>query len=328
MAETINIRKIAELAQCSPSTVSRVLSDKVTGIKISAETRARIWEVCRELDYQPSVHAIRLFSKRARSIGFLPSRECFILDDNLARSMNTVFLELNRYGYRCLPLINDDRFMQEREYINLFKRKEIDALIVWGASEDSVWLRELEYRQLPFMLLTNRYESYPAVSCDNKNGIAQMVEHCRQRGAKRLAYLHIARGDSCLQRHAGFLEAAAGCQTRVINVDKFGIEDGHAAAPAILEFKPDAVICANDRLAFGLERTLLQAGIRIPEDLLITGGDNIEMAQYAPVPLTTFDQMAEDCAAACVDILLKHLDHNEPLRSAVIPPHLHVRTSA
>lgn len=327
MGVGVNIRKIAELSGCSPSTVSRVLSEKKTDIKISAETRGRIDKVCRELDYQPSVHAARFFSKKARCVGFLPSRECFVLDDNLARSMNAVFQELNRLGYRCLPLINDARFMDGREYLKLFKGREIDALIVWGAAGDGAYLAELEERCLPFMLLTNRLGSYPAVSCDNRAGVAAMVQRCRERGARRFVYLNIPKGDCCEQRRAAFWEELGDAQGEAFDVG-MTIEDGAGAAAAVMRSRPDAVVCGNDRLAFGLEQALLAAGVRVPDELLITGADDIELARYAPAPLTTFDQMAEECAVLCVQTLVGHLERGEPLRSAVLPPRIRLRQSA
>jgi len=326
MSDKINIRKIAELAHCSPSTVSRVLAKKTTDIKISAATRARIDLVCRELDYQPNIHAARLFGNRAQCIGFLPSREFFILDDNLARSMNTVFFELNRYGYRCLPLINDNHFIAEKDYLKLFKRREVDALIVWGALGNPAWLAEMEAEGLPFMLLTNPLGHFPAISCDNYAGTAGLVRHCRTHGAQRFVYLNIPIGGCCEQRYAGFREALGNCHAEVINVG-MTIEDGAAAVKQVMSLRPDAVICGNDRLAFGLERALLQAGVRIPEDIMLVGGDNIEMSKYAPVPLSTFDQMAESCAEACVAALVNLLEHDQPLASKVIAPQLIMRQS-
>ena len=102
MAKKINIRRIAELAGTSPSTVSRVLSGKKSGIKVSDETRSNILKVCRKLNYQPSIHASRFFSGRSRIVGFLHSKETFVGDDNMARAMGGVYAGLHKAGYRCL----------------------------------------------------------------------------------------------------------------------------------------------------------------------------------------------------------------------------------
>ena len=83
MDKPLNIRRIAELAKCSPSTVSRVLSGRKTNIPISEETRQRVLEVCHKLDYQPSIHALRFFSRQAGVIGFLKASGEMTDDDNL-----------------------------------------------------------------------------------------------------------------------------------------------------------------------------------------------------------------------------------------------------
>ncbi len=326
MGQKVNIRRIAELSGTSASTVSRVLSGKDTDIKISAETRDRIMTVCRELDYQPSIHASRLFSRQSKVIGFLPARNLFIEDDNLARSMSGVYSRLHLAGYRCMPVVYDDNFVSGKEYLNLFKRQEIDALVIWGADESYTWLEELHSEKHPFMLLANRFMSYPSVTCDQKSGITAMVKHCQEQGARKLVYVNMGTGDSCQQRREGFLEAVCDDEAHIVT-GGIGIEDGLNAVNEILNLNPDAVICGNDRLAVGVEQGLIAAGKRIPEDIMITGGDNIELGIYCPVALTTFDQMSRHCAEIGVDILLNHLKRRMPLRSEVIPSEIYIRRS-
>lgn len=90
MEKPLNIRRIAALSGCSPSTVSRVLSGRSTSIRISGETRERILEVCRSVDYHPSIHAARFFSRQAGAIGFLTATEFMPDDDNLSKSFFAV----------------------------------------------------------------------------------------------------------------------------------------------------------------------------------------------------------------------------------------------
>ncbi|MBN2640557.1 MAG: LacI family DNA-binding transcriptional regulator [Victivallales bacterium] len=327
MEKKVNIRRIAELSDTSASTVSRVLSGKVSGVKISEATKERIIAVCRQLDYQPSIHAARLFSRESGIVGFLPVREMFIEDDNLARSIGGVYSRLHTGGYRCLPVVYDDAFVDSKEYLNLFKRQEIDALLVWGAGDTYSWLDELSATGKPFMLLANRYKDYPSVTCDQKHGVAVMTGHCRERGARRFVYVSLTSGDSSDQRREGFIAATQGCEISIVE-GGMHISDGIAAAKAAMSFKPDAIICGNDRLAIGVQKALLELGVRIPEDIMLTGGDNIELGQFCQVPLTTFDQMSGLCAERGVDILLGHLKSNTPLSSEVIAPEFHVRASA
>ena len=124
----MNIRNIAELAGCSPSTVSRVLAGKSSSIQISAETREKILAVCREQDYEPSIHASRFFSNKSGAIGFITPAGEKLEDDNLARVMSAVYAGLPDLGYRMLPLVMNSEFVAGKEYLRLFRRKEMVTL--------------------------------------------------------------------------------------------------------------------------------------------------------------------------------------------------------
>ncbi len=313
MIETINIREIAQKLGCSPSTVSRVLSGRESSIKISEKTRSRILEYCRAIGYQPSIHAARFFSGESRTIGFVVGNE-MTDDENLARSLFAVCRELFKTGYRCLPLVNDVRFLETKEYLNIFRRNEIDAMIVWGADETCTYLRELQDEKLPFLLLTNRLNGYPSVTLEQKEPIARLTRHCRERGARRLAGLFSKSGYSHQQRCAGFLAGAEGTEHRLFTTHLWRREVLEIM-PEILAWHPDAVICGNDYAAITVEHYLLERGIKIPGDILISGGDNIPASSDCVVPISTFDQRAEACAVCCVEILFDLLRKNTPLHS-------------
>ncbi len=313
MPESINIREIARKLECSPSTVSRVLSGHESSIKISEKTRRRILEYCARIGYQPSIHAARFFSGESRTIGFLVG--CEMTDDeNLARSLFAVCRELFKVGYRCLPLLNDSRFVETKEYLNIFRRNEIDALIVWGADKESACLEELQNADQPFLLLTNRLNGYPSVTVEQREPIIRLTRRCRELGARRLAGLFCESGDSHRQRRAGFLAGAEGAQARIFSAD-LRRKEILAIAPEVLAWRPDAVICGNDYAAIAIEHFLLEHGLRVPDDVLITGGDNIPASLDCTVPLSTFDQRAEACAVRCVELLLDRLKNNLPLQS-------------
>ncbi len=312
----MNIRKIAELANCSPSTVSRVLSARECSIRISEKTKKRILEVCAQLDYQPSIHAARFFSKQAKMIGFLVAQESMFEDENLSKSLFNTCDELLKYNYRCLPLVNNQDFAASKEYINIFKRREVDGMIIWGAKDNHKFLAELTKQKYPFILLANKVKNYPAVYTNQAAATAELTQGCVENGAKRLAALMSDDGDSFQQRHRGFLQAAKNCKTKIIlRHTLVSSEEAYAAAPELLAFKPDAIICGNDEMAVGIEKYCVEHGIRIPQDVMLAGGDNLRMSAFCQIPLTTFDQQAEQCARRAVQIMLNHLQNGEPLAS-------------
>lgn len=324
--DELNIREIAKELNCAPSTVSRVLSGRFNGsVKISEKTKSRILDYCRSRNYIPSIHAMRFFSKRSRVIGFLndTGMSC---DHNLSASLFTICSELFAADYRCLPLQNDAKFIKDREYLKIFERQEIDALIIWGVNEHYSYLDELARRNFPFLLLTNRSGDFPAVYVNQQQPITEMVTHCRKLGATRLAMAAFAEGDSYQQRIAGFLAGAGTCEHRIFYCQQ-DFDNGFALAPELLRYRPDAIICANDATAVGVEKYLLTHGVRIPQDILLTGGDNIAFSRYCAVPITTFDQQTELCAKLCVKQLLGLLNDGTMLTKQSIDTQVIYRQS-
>lgn len=326
----MNIREIAKIVKCSPSTVSRVLSDKKCDIKISETTKKKILDACERFDYQPSIHASRFFSKRSKTVGLVTPQTPGLDDYSLSRIMDTVYRELNKRGYRMLPLIKDRKFIEGKEYLDIFKRGEIDALIIWGLEgRNTEWVDELAAAKLPFILISNKYKNYPCITCDDFSGMSNLTSHCLEKGAGKLVYLSCLKVDCCERRKEGFLQAAQNnCEYEVIEVKGLMVDDGIKAAGQIAAVKPDAVICVNDKVAIGLMLGLKEFGLKIPDDIAITGADNIEMAEYSFIPLTTFDNRVRECGRKSVQLLIANLKNGTPLESHSFPPTMHIRGSA
>jgi LacI family transcriptional regulator, galactose operon repressor len=321
----MTIREIADLAGCSPSTVSRVLSSKKCSIPISKKTRDKILTVCKKHDYMPNINASRFFSKQSKIVGFLIPPTGSLVGDNLSKGMSAILRTLNHNSYRILPLIADEKFLDTREYLNLFKRHEIDALVIWGAAGDLTWVDELAANNMPFVLLTNRYKDYPTVYCDDACAITQLIKHCKKKGAESFVYVTNSPGESCARRRTEFSQSAP--DGTYIDCG-LKISDGEEAANIILRQRPDAVICGNDRLALGIIRVLMNSGVKIPEEIMVTGADNIELVDYCPVTLTTYDQMAYKCGEVCANMVLDFLQKQKPLSSISVKPKLYIRDSA
>jgi DNA-binding LacI/PurR family transcriptional regulator len=329
-----NIREIAKKAKCSPATVSRILSGRSGDISISEKTRARIMEICREHDYHPSIHATRLFSKTAKTIGFLYGGVIDFYNENRSISLSYVTEALSEHGYRLLPFGNNTAFREKEEYISVFKRGEIDGLIVWGASEKNhSYLKALNDTSFPVLYLTNKMPGRPSVYSEQRTMIEAMTRACIERGARKLIGIMPEDGYCLHERREGFLAAAQGHSFEIIsphalNTDNQSIQASMlAACEAAYQMNPDAIVCANDENAVYQEMFLLSKGVRIPEDIMITGGDNLKLSEFCPVPLTTFDPMTERCARESVRIMLDHLEKKTPLRSQEIPSQLIWRKS-
>jgi LacI family transcriptional regulator len=323
------VKEIAARAGCSPSTVSRVLSGRKCKIAISDRTRDKILEICRELDYNPSIHASRFFTGKSKTLGIVTPASFGLDDESFARFLSGAYMRANSLGYRVLPLMADEKFISSGEFLNLFKRKEIDGMIIWGASRDgSGWIERLHADAFPVVLSGNMKEGIPSVTSDDFQGSSAMAARCVGRGARKFVYVDIALCETGARRKAGFMSAAAGFEAHVIESGGFDVRHGEAVAGAVFDLRPDAVVCGNDKIAIGVMEGLARRGLRAPENALITGADNIEMSEHCLAPLTTYDPKARETGAKSVEILASHLETGAALESAAVAPDIHIRASA
>ncbi|OGV51366.1 MAG: hypothetical protein A2017_20360 [Lentisphaerae bacterium GWF2_44_16] len=324
----MNIREIAQISGFSASTVSRVIAGKHDNIVISRKTKNKILRVCKKYGYVPSIHASRFFSKCAKTIGITTPLAPGLDDDNLAQFMNAAYFELDKNDYRLIPLLKNKKFLEGQGYLNVFNRQEIDALIIWGIEGTGEWVDDLHSRKLPFILASNRMNDYPAVITDDRLGIFSLVEHCKSKGAKKFMFVSCPSCENTERRKEGFSQAVTGFENKIIHTDAFDVSSGKKAVAEIMKYKPEAVICGNDKVAIGVLFGLRDYGVKVPDDMLITGADNIEMSEYCPVPLTTFDQRAYDCGTECIKIIMKHLKDGKPMETKVLKPAILIRESA
>lgn len=324
----INVRKIALLTGHSISTVSRVLSGNYGNVHVSEKTRDKILKTCQELDYVPNVNASRLFSKKTRIIGLLcPISSTGFGDPNLSRFITTVYDSITVHDYRLQFISMDGASAERGGGLALFKRKELDGLIIWGLYGETDWLSELRRKSCPYILASNRCGAHPAVTCDDDAGVRQIIEHCTKRGAKSFIYVDGPEVDVSIRRREAFLRYAQERSIAVLQSTTFNYDGGYALVKPILAAKPDAVICVNDTVAIGLMLGLQKSGICIPRDLMVTGADDIDPSGYAFPPLTTYDQQAKACGIRCAEKMLARLENGTELTSETIAPELKFRAS-
>jgi DNA-binding LacI/PurR family transcriptional regulator len=323
----MNIKQIAEIVGYSSSTVSRVLSDKDGNVPISQVTKDKILKACKEYGYKPNVHASRFFSKRSQNIGILMPQALYLSDRNLSRFMDGAYRAIEANNYRMTVFSASEKFIKEKNHLNIFKTKEVDGLLIWGCSEQDKFIDELKAENYPFILGNNRKGNYPTVICDDFYGMAKLVNHCKDKACERFMYISTGNYDASHRRCEGFIQATKDCTTTRMDFDRdhvFRPED----ISAIMQFKPDVIMCLNDITAYNITSQLKKQNISVPQDVLVTGADNTEFSNMVSPTITTYDQMAETCGQRAIEILIDHLDNAKPLKSAAIKPQLKIRESA
>jgi LacI family transcriptional regulator len=214
-----------------------------------------------------------------------------------------------------LVLCNSDLDAEKQmQYVRSLNEKRIDGILMNSVSGLSREQREqLAASGVPIVLL-NRSTSpgpFSTVCADNEAGGALAAKHLLDLGHRVIAHITGPRQHGNLSdRERGFVRATQTSSGRVQTVvlrGDFNFTGGAELAAKVLDKHPKvtAIFAANDVMAFGAVRTVLERGMRIPDDLSLVGFDNIEFSSILYPPLTTVHQPKYEMGQAAVEILLR-----------------------
>ena len=174
--------------------------------------------------------------------------------------------------------------------------------------------------QIPVVLLDRCLESYPKrsqldlVGIDNHRAGYMVTQHLWERGARRIAFVARKRSASTIvERIAGYQFALSETQPGSFNRVSLGdVNDPEFVRGLLTDQRPDAIVCGNDLTAARLMRSLLDVGVRIPEEIKIAAFDDVSYSKFLPVPLTTVRQDCSEIGRAAISLMLERL--REPRR--------------
>lgn len=319
----VNIRDIAKEAGVSPSTVSRVLNGRSSNVPIAEKTKQRVEAVAKLLGYQPNIHAKRLFSKKSNVIGMLvPPMDKTVgdgfgfpehVDTCVTEAQNGILDVLRRRGYHLMINVADEKFIQDKVYLDLFRSRSVDGLLIWGICLADEYTRELLETQRAFVLM-NSHQQAQSNSCivDNCDASAKLARHLLDLGHKRIAYIKGWDTSTVgIERFTGFqgvMEQAGLFDDTLVFQGDYSVESGRIACREILRHNSDitAIACANDCMAIGVIDALEQAGVDVPGDISVTGAD-ASFPYYRP-SLTSFKPPYYDIGMQSAQWLVDYLD--------------------
>ena len=327
------LKDIAEAAGVSAMTVSRAINNKPG---ISEETRQRVLKAVQETGYVPNFSAKSLRMRESRTLGVVLSDSSAMVTSKVLRAVEDTCAE---QGYSVIVANTDHNVEREREAVRTLFSKQIDGLLLVAPlayeCEDIEAIRKYDK---PFVLLMRKNDSLDLDSVINDNylGGGQIIEHLLEEGCSRFQFLLIENSQSSFERREGCLRALSACGLSESDC-RFAytapqIEAAESAMRGILEsgdLNFDAVVCGCDVQAIGAMSALLDAGIRIPQDVCLTGYDGVDLARYLRVPLTTVNQPLYDIGRQGTEILLERIKYPDmPVRKIVLKSELSRRESS
>jgi len=327
----ITIKDVAGRAGVSVATASRVLSG---GRRVSPELADRVRESARELGYRHNAVARALRHGRTSSVGMIVPEIGNPFFPSLVEAVERTLSESGRDLLLCDA--QQDPSVELRRARALMAR-QVDGLIVIpvSASASRTALDEVA-SQLPVIQLDRFVTDYLGdwVGVDDALGISLAVEHIAALGSRSVAFVSAEpECSSAQQRLRGFTEATQRMgllESGGRLLGEFSAGWGRAAAQKLLAGPslPDAVVCGNDEIAVGLLGEFRRARVRVPDDVLVTGFDDIRFAALADPPLTTIRQPHEVIASECIRLLDARMnDADLPAQRIAIAPSLIARES-
>lgn len=295
-------------------TVSRVLNGEAN---VRDQTRDRVREAARKLNYRPNFSARSLASKRSFIIAHFHDNPN---PDYLAKVQSGMHKSVKEIGYFAVmePLVAPYKDNAEA-YLEKF---DVDGLILSPPlSDDMALLDALVEKSVPFVRISPREgrerSSYTCIN--DREAMRDMTEHMIKQGHRTMAFV-AGPGDhgATFTRKTGFLEALKFAGINVENCPilsgDFSVRSGFEAAETFFKTKSHvtAVLCANDDMAVGVIMAALKAGLRIPEDLSVSGFDGSRLGDIIWPTLTTVVQPIEDMAQEATDILLSEITSQSP----------------
>jgi DNA-binding LacI/PurR family transcriptional regulator len=299
----LTIRDVAKAAGVSTATVSNVLNK--TG-KVGRRTHHIVLSAVKRLGYFPNAHARHLASRDSRTMGIIVSDIVNPFFPEVIKGFETRARQL---GYDAI--LSDTNYDPRRtqEAAERMMEHNVRGVAIMTSEISLRLIHELARRRIAvtFLDLAPVRGHVSKLRIDYFSGMKQIVEYLYKSGHRRIAFVA---GRPKLKSNVARLQAYEKCmsdlglQTGPVIPGDLRFEGGLAAGLTIAKMsapRPTAVMAVNDLTAVGVIKGLLKGGLRVPQDISVTGFDNTRLAEYSNPSITTVDvhrdmlgQMAAD----------------------------------
>jgi LacI family transcriptional regulator len=309
----VTIHDIARQAKVSVATVSRVINQQPG---VGAETRARLEALFVEVGYSASMQAQQLASGRSRLIGVVFPLEIsqIVLHPVYPALLGAVGDAAAERGYALLLATTSGHL---RQTVDVLTRHRVHGVILPAAGPGDPLLPALSELGAAVVLIGHRAEDAQFRWVDSDHDVASywLTRRLIEQGRKRLVHLAGPREVSaCVLRAQGFDQAVAESDSAIewARVEWTRFDSVEAAARAHSIFTdpggpPDAVVCGSDFIAAGVLLAARELGVAVPDELSVTGFDNLDLAAHTSPTLTSVRMPLKELGAAAVSLLLDDL---------------------
>lgn len=314
----MNIAEIAKMAGVSKAAVSRYFNNGY----ISEEKREAIRKVVQKTGYRPSLQAQTLRTKRTKMIGVIVPK---VASASVGRMVEGILTVLNKKEYQMLLAVTQNDPKKELEYLRAFRDKQVDGVILIATVFTPEHKSILKDLTVPVVIVGQYLPGCYCVFHDDYHASYDLTRLMLEKGRKNLGYIGAIPQDKAVgeERSKGFQDAvsAAGCAGLAENIvtAAFTSASGYEKAEELLSKCEglDGIICATDTMAAGVLQYLREHGIRVPEQILVAGQGDSEMAKVTSPPLITVHYSYEKSGEIAVSMLMELLENKEGVMKEV-----------
>lgn len=311
--QSMTIKELASKIGLSVGAVSMALNDSP---KIAKSTRDKVRKAAEEYGFKKNPFARSLSLQSSGMIG------CTVpdLSNNFYSEMiYHLQAELAKHGYILVVGCTNESSEEENKLIKQFIDKGADGIITVPVSDTNLKLnaiKNLVDSDFPIVFISSFYTEIPryTVMCDLKNGMYQLTKMLIEEGHRNIVFVsgrkeHVP----SRERIDGFIEAyeelnVPSLTYSFVEASKETFLGGYSAINKVyFEKKPDLVIAINDIMAMGIISSLKSQKLRIPEDVSVSGFDDISIAAFQETPLTTVSQSIETMCEKTVSLLMNRI---------------------
>ncbi|SET00379.1 transcriptional regulator, LacI family [Oceanobacillus limi] len=293
------IKDVAKKAGVSNSVVSRAFNNYPD---INEKTRQRIFEIAKELNYTPNIVAKNLSSKRQKTIGLIASG---IFTQNTKDTVSFevlkgVYTGVQENDYELSIFLIDSMKQEQKSYAQFCRDRKIGGIILQGIRTDDRYFNELMDTNIPCVMVDvvskNSSRLIGSVTSDNFGASKKVATYVLNHGHRDIAVIAGTKETYVNSERLKGIERAFGdfgLELREENIlyANFSEERAYTLAKKYLEVKrPSAFICISDLMAYGVMKAIKDKGLRVPEDISVTGFDDLLLSDFTQPRLTTIKQ--------------------------------------
>ena len=310
---TISIKDIAQKANVSTATVSRVINDSPL---VKKNTKKKVLRIIQKYNYNPNLTARSLITGKSHLLTLIiPPHSSSVSPyqfNQITCGINDALLKSN---YR-LMILQPEGYCEKNGYALHVKDYHTDGFFIVSPINGDRLVKRLEIHKTPSVLIHGRSKNLDWVDLNNIQAVEKVIENLRKLGHKRIAFIsENSKIFSVLSRLEGFRSALEKLKIPldpnfVVNGDG-QFKGGYECAKKLVALpnSPTAIFAMNDFMAMGAIRAITHAGFSVPKDISVFGFDDVDMAQLSHPSLSTVKQPFYEMGKVAAETLVERLEN-------------------